>query len=188
MKKNELDLYMVVEIPKNSANKYEYDIISKKWKLDRVLSGAMHYPEEYGSIPETLDYDGDPLDVICLTIHPVDFPCDVPIRIIGVLKMIDGGEEDHKILAVNAAEPRLNNINSLTDVGEEKLAEIENFFFRYKELEKKPEAKKKVIIEGWDNKAEAKNTLKKCRNLYQKYQKKIAQGISKKELVKLLEK
>src|SRR5438309_9306463 len=108
----------------------------------------MHYPEEYGSIPETLDYDGDPLDVICLTIHLVAFPCYVPIRIIGVLKMIDGGEEDHKILAVNAVEPRLSNINSLTEAGKEKLSEIENFFLRYKELEKKEEAKKKVVIEG----------------------------------------
>src|SRR5579871_6908297 len=108
----------------------------------------MRYPEEYGSIPETLDYDGDPLDVICLTVYPVDFPCDVPIRIIGALKMIDGGEEDDKILAVNAVEPRLSNVNSLADVNPNKLVEIENFFLRYKELEKKSSKKTqpKVVI------------------------------------------
>jgi inorganic pyrophosphatase len=188
VKKEASHMEMMVEIPKGSMNKYEYDIISKKWKLDRVLSGAMRYPEEYGSVPETLDYDGDPLDVICLTVHPVDFPCDVPIRIIGVLKMIDGGEEDHKILAVNAVEPRLNNIKNLSEVGKEKLAEIENFFLRYKELEKKEGTKKKVVIEGWKNEAEAKKVLKNCQKLYQKYRKKINEEVSKKELVKLLKK
>jgi len=182
MKKEASHIEMVVEIPKGEVNKYEYDSAGRK-KLDRVLFGSMRYPEEYGSISETLDYDGDPLDVICLTIHPVIPPCDVPIRIIGVLKMIDGGEEDDKILAVNAVEPRLNNIKNLTEVGKEKLAEIENFFLRYKELEKK-----KVVIKGWCNKIEAEKILKNCQKLYQKYQKKISQGISKKELVKLLKK
>src|SRR3954453_5707483 len=95
------NLHMIVEIPKGSSNKYEYNIGAKNWELDRVLSGAMHYPEEYGFIPETLDYDGDPLDIICLT-NSSTFPgCQVPVRIIGVLKMIEGGEEDDKILAVN---------------------------------------------------------------------------------------
>ncbi|KLL01824.1 MAG: inorganic pyrophosphatase [Mycoplasmataceae bacterium RC_NB112A] len=173
---------MFVEIPKGSINKYEYNLQTQQWELDRVLSGSMHYPEEYGSFPETLDYDGDPLDVICLTFHPVDFPCSVPVRIIGVLKMIDGDEEDDKILAVNAVEPRLNNIKSLAEVSQEKLAEIENFFLRYKELEKK-----KVVIQGWEDQTEAKNILQKCQKLYQKYREKINQGIDKKELVKLLE-
>jgi inorganic pyrophosphatase len=128
---------MFVEIPKGSINKYEHNIITGEMELDRVLSGAMFYPEEYGFVPETLDYDGDPLDVICLTIYPVNFPCYVPIRIIGVLKMIDGGEEDDKIIAVNAVEPRLKNIKDLAEVSPEKLNEIANFFLRYKELEKK---------------------------------------------------
>jgi len=71
-----------------------------------VLAGAMFYPEEYGFIPETLDYDGDPLDVICLTNYPTFPGCYLPIRIVGVLKMVDGGEEDDKLLAVNAGDPR----------------------------------------------------------------------------------
>lgn len=103
----------------------------------------MFYPEEYGFVPETLDYDGDPLDVICLTNQPTFPSCQVPIRIIGVLKMIDGGEEDDKILAVNAVDPRLKEINSLKDISKNKLDEISNFFGRYKELEKK-----EVIIRG----------------------------------------
>src|SRR5271166_3225065 len=98
---------MFVEIPKGSINKYEYDTQSGKIELDRVLAGAMFYPEEYGFVPETLDYDGDPLDVICLTNQPTFPDCQVPIRVIGVLKMIDGGEGDDKILVVNAVDPRL---------------------------------------------------------------------------------
>ena len=142
---------MFVEIPKGSLNKYEYNTRTKRMELDRVLSSSMGYSDEYGSILETLDYDGDPLDVICLTVHPVHFPCDVPIRIIGVLKMIDGGETDDKILAVNAVEPRLSNINNLAQVNSNKLVEIENFFLRYKELEKKSAkktAKPEVVIKG----------------------------------------
>ena len=174
---------MIVEIPKNSSNKYEYDIINKNWELDRVLSGAMHYPEEYGFIPETLDYDGDPLDVICLT-NSSTFPgCHVPVRIIGVLKMIDGGEEDDKILAINAVDPRLNNINSLEDVGKSKLDEISNFFLRYKELENK-----KVEISSLEGKKEAEKVLEKCQSLYKKYEKTMKEGIEKKELVKILKK
>src|SRR5438128_12662547 len=137
------NLQMIVEIPKGSSNKYEYNIGTKNWELDRALTGAMFYPEEYGSIPETLDYDGDPLDVVCLTTYPTFSGCYLSIRIIGVLKMVDGGEKDDKILAVNAVDPRFQNINDLKNVSSGKLDEITNFFSRYKELEKK-----EVIIEG----------------------------------------
>lgn len=172
---------MIVEIPKGSSNKYEFNIHTKNWELDRVLSGAMFYPEEYGFIPETLDYDGDPLDVICLTNYPSFSGCYVPIRIIGVLKMIDGGEEDDKILVVNAVDPRWNNINNLTEINSNKLAEISNFFLRYKELENK-----KVEIKGFQDKETAEKVLEKCQELYKSYQGLINQGIAKKELVKLL--
>lgn len=172
---------MFVEIPKGSINKYEYNFATKKMELDRVLAGTMVYPEEYGFIPETLDYDGDPLDVVCLTNYPVAFPCYVPIRPVGVLKMIDGGEADHKILAVNAVDPRLNHLHSLAQISPSKLAEIAHFFQRYKELEKK-----EVVIQGWEDKTEAEVILRHCQQLYQNYQTKIKQGISKKELVRLL--
>jgi inorganic pyrophosphatase len=185
MKKN---TEMFVEIPKGSINKYEYNATTKEIKLDRVLSGSMHYPEEYGAILETLDYDGDPLDVICLTSYPIDFPCFLPIRIIGVLKMIDGGEEDDKILAVNAVDPRFQNINDLKKMKKfnpGKLSEISNFFLRYKELELK-----EVIIAGWGEKEEAEKILKNCQNLYEKYRELVElvnKGIEKKKkLVEIL--
>jgi inorganic pyrophosphatase len=111
--------------------------------LDRVLFGSMFYSEEYGFISNTLDYDGDPLDAICITNYPTFPGCQIPIRIVGVLKMIDGGEVDDKILAVNAVDPRFESIQKLSDIGEGKLNEISNFFSRYKELEKK-----ETIVEG----------------------------------------
>ena len=156
---------MIVEIPKGSSNKYEYDIDNNEWKLDRVLAGAMIYPEEYGFIPETLDEDGDPLDVICLNNYPTFPGCSLPIRVIGVLRMVDNGEEDDKLLAVNAGDPRFQNINDLKEVSQAKLAEINHFFLRYKELEKK-----KVELKGFQGKKEAGEILKKCQNLYQKQQ------------------
>jgi len=176
-------LIMIVEIPKNSSNKYEYNVINNNWELDRVLSGSMHYSEEYGFIPKTLDYDGDPLDVICLTNYPTFPGCHLPIKIIGVLKMIDGGEEDDKLLAVNAVEPRLSNLNSLEDINKNKLDEISNFFSRYKELEHK-----KVEIKGFQHHEEAQKVLKNCQALYIKYKNLIKQGIDKKELVALINK
>jgi inorganic pyrophosphatase len=143
----------------------------------------MYYPEEYGFVPETLDYDGDPLDVICITNYPTFPGCHIPIRIIGVLKMIDGGEEDDKILAVNAVDPRLSNINILKDINKNKLDEISNFFLRYKELENK-----KVEIKGFQDKEEAEKVLKKCYELYNNHRELINQGIDKKKLVELINK
>lgn len=171
---------MIVEIPKGGVNKYEYNGANQVWELDRVLSGAMFYPEEYGFIPETLDYDGDPLDVLCLTNYPTFSGCHVPIRIIGVLKMVDGGEKDDKLLAVNAVDPRYQNIKDLKNVSDGKLAEISNFFLRYKELENK-----EVIIGDWGDKKDAKEILEKCQNLYKIYLDEVKKE-PKKKLVEIL--
>src|ERR1044072_1789126 len=129
-----MELYMKVEIPKGSSNKIEYNKIKKRYELDRVLSTPMPYPEEYGVIEKTLAPDGDELDVICLTIKPTHFGLYVPIRIIGVSRMIDKGEQDDKLLAVNAVEPELNHIRELKDVPLEKQRKIKYFFSHYKDL------------------------------------------------------
>lgn len=151
--------------------------------MDRVLTCAMFYPEEYGFISKTLDYDGDPLDVICLTTYPTFASCHLEIRIIGVLKMKDDGEEDDKLLAVSAKDPFFQNINALKDVSQTKLNEIIHFFSRYKELENK-----KVEVKGFHDKEEANKVLEKCQSLYKKHQRLVEQGISKKELVEILNK
>ena len=160
-----MEMYMKVEIAKGSSNKIEYNKVKKRFELDRVLSVAMAYPEEYGVIPETLAPDGDELDVICLTIQPTFSGLCVPIRIIGVLKMIDGGESDDKILAVNAAEPELNYIQKLADVPPPTKEKIQHFFAHYKDLEKK-----KVKVGEFEGQEQAEKVLKKCQKLYQKQQ------------------
>src|SRR4051812_5517580 len=161
MKKNGFVLYMVVEIPKHSSNKIEYNKIKKRYELNRVLSVSMPYPEEYGVIKETLAPDGDELDVICLTIQPTYFGLYVPVRIIGVLEMTDEGEQDDKLLAVNAGEPRLNYIQELKDVPLEKKEEIRHFFSHYKDLEGK-----KVEVGEFKGKEQTKKTLKECQEAY----------------------
>jgi len=153
---------MKVEIPKGSSNKIEYNKIKKRYELDRVLSVPMSYPEEYGVIEETLAPDEDELDVICLTIQPTYFGIHVPIRIIGVLRMIDKGQQDDKLLAVNAGEPRLNHIQELKDVPLEKQKEIKYFFARYKDLENK-----KVEVGEFEGKEQAEKLLKDCQEAYQ---------------------
>jgi inorganic pyrophosphatase len=157
-----MEIYMKVEIPKGSSNKIEYNKDKKRFELDRVLSVAMSYPEEYGVIPETLAPDGDELDVVCLTIQPTFSGLYVPIRIIGVLRMTDKGEQDDKLLAVNAGESRLNYIQELKDVPLEKKGEIKHFFSRYKDLENK-----KVEIGEFEGKEQAEKLLKECQKAYQ---------------------
>ena len=158
-----MEIYMKVEIPKGSSNKIEYNKVKKRYELDRVLSTPMSYPEEYGVIPETLAPDKDELDVICLTIQPTFSGLYIPVRIIGVLRMTDKGEQDDKILAVNAGEPRLNHIQELKDVPFEKQKEIKYFFARYKDLENK-----KVEVGEFEGKEQAEKLLKTCQEVYQK--------------------
>lgn len=173
-------LKMKVEIPKGSTNKYEFNERTGEWELDRVLYGSMFYPEEYGYVENTIDYDGDPLDVICLVSSPTFHGCTIPIKIIGVLKMIDQGQDDYKLIAVNNVDPRFFHINNLKEIGH-KLEEIENFFLRYKELEKKD-----VQINGYGEKNEAFAILDKCRKMFLKCKDLFAQNADKHEVVKFL--
>jgi len=152
---------MKVEIPKGSYNKIEYNKTKKRYELDRVLSTPMPYPEEYGVITETLAPDGDELDVICLTIHPTFSGLYVPIRIIGVLRMTDKGEQDDKLLAINAAEPELNYIQKLEDIPHLIKKKIKYFFSHYKDLEGK-----KVEVGEFEGKEQAEKLLKECQKLF----------------------
>ncbi|WNE41447.1 MAG: Inorganic pyrophosphatase [Mycoplasmataceae bacterium] len=174
-------LNMLVEINKGSSNKFEFNDYSKKWELDRVLYGSMSYPEEYGFIPNTIDYDGDPLDVVCLINYPTFPGCSIPIRVIGVLRMIDQGEKDYKLIAVNDADSRFKHINQLEDIGIGKLEEISNFFLRYKELEKKD-----VIINGYGNKEEAHSILEECYELFEDCKELFHNKANKNEITKFL--
>lgn len=127
----------IIEIPKDSKQKYELDKETGLLKLDRFLYSAVHYPGDYGFIPQTLWDDDDPLDIIILTNRPV-FPMTlVEVRIIGVLRMIDGGEKDDKIIGVYDHDPRYKEFQSIKDVPTHVIAELKHFFETYKELQGK---------------------------------------------------
>ena len=128
---------MIVEIPKNSHSKYEYDADLKVFRLDRTLYSPLHYPGEYGFIPGTLAADGDPLDILALT-EDAGYPGTLMmVRPVGVLVMTDQGQADEKILAVPDRDPRFAQVHSIEDVFPHSLRELEYFFTIYKELEGK---------------------------------------------------
>lgn len=152
-----------IEVPKNSKLKYELDKESGFIKLDRVLYSAVHYPGDYGFIPQTLSEDGDPTDIIIISNFPVMPGVIVRARPIGVLEMIDGDERDEKIIAVYCDDPRFDKRKDINDFSEHVIIEIKHFFETYKELQgKKVEIKS---IKGcWD----AREEIKKGIALYKK--------------------
>jgi inorganic pyrophosphatase len=145
----------IVEIPRGSRNKYEFDPESGAIRLDRVLFSSVHYPGDYGFIPGTGADDGDPLDVLILVEEPTFPGCRVRVRPIGVLIMHDEKGTDEKILGVPVADPRFAKTADLADLPQHWLAEVENFFETYKALEGE-----RVITEGWKGAEEARRVLK----------------------------
>ncbi|MBI4493476.1 MAG: inorganic diphosphatase [Chloroflexi bacterium] len=134
-----------VEIPRGSRNKYEYDDTSGRIVLDRVLYSSVHYPVDYGFIPNTLAEDGDHLDALLIVNEPTFPGCLVRARPIGKLRMRDEDGSDHKILAVPVGDPRLADIDDLGDLAPHWLREIENFFRTYKLLQGVD-----VEVRGWE--------------------------------------
>lgn len=152
---------MIVEIPKNSGNKYEYDGKLGVFRLDRALYSPMHYPGDYGFVPGTLAADGDPMDVLVLVEEP-SFPgCLIEVRPVGVLNMIDQHEKDQKILAVPNRNPRYDEIHTIDQVFPHVRREIEHFFAIYKELEGRVTATR-----GWDGPKEARKAIADSRKAY----------------------
>ncbi|MEE8392590.1 MAG: inorganic diphosphatase [Anaerolineae bacterium] len=128
-------IYIVVEIPKRSRNKYEYDEKGGFVKLDRVLFSSLHYPGDYGFIPQTLHDDDDPLDVLVMTNEPTFSGCVIEARPLGVFHLVDRGQIDDKILAVPHTDPLFNDYRTLDDVPPHFLEEVAHFFNVYKDLE-----------------------------------------------------
>ncbi len=154
---------VIIENPKGSNNKYEYDKKTGLIKLDRVLFSAVHFPGDYGFVPQTHCEDGDPLDAILLVTNP-NFPgVLVEARVIGYMTMIDKGEKDDKLLCVPAEDPRFKDFKDLKDVPTHILDEISNFYATYKILEKK-----KVEVKDWRPASEARKLVKDSIELYKK--------------------
>jgi inorganic pyrophosphatase len=154
---------MIVEIPKNSPHKYEYDKKMGVFRLDRSLYSPMHYPGDYGFIPGTLAEDGDPMDVLVWVEQPSFSGCLIDARPVGILRMVDQNKPDTKILAVPDRNPRYNEIHSIDQVFPHVRQEIEYFFEIYKELEEK-----KTEIKGWRGPQEAWQAIREGRKRFLK--------------------
>ena len=128
-------IYVVIEIPRGSRNKYEIDHDDGQVYLDRRLFTATTYPADYGFVPDTLAGDGDPLDAIVLLDDPVYPGVVVECRPVGVLFMRDEAGEDAKLICVPPHEPRWDGVEDLTDLTPQLVEEIEHFFNVYKALE-----------------------------------------------------
>ena len=156
----------VIEIPRGSRNKYELDKKTGLMKLDRVLYSAVHYPGDYGLIPRTLHEDGDPLDILVRINEPTFPGCQIECRPIGVLRMLDKGEPDDKILAVPTDDPFHEEYFDVADIPQHYLKEVEHFFHIYKDLEGK-----RVQILGWEKSEVAMRIIdESVRRYAEKYQ------------------
>jgi inorganic pyrophosphatase len=152
---------VIVEIHKGSKNKYEINKETGVIALDRVLYTAQDYPFDYGFVPQTHWYDGDALDVLLLTTHPLFPGCLVEARPVAVVHMIDSGEKDEKIIAVPVGDPRFDTILDLSDINPHTLKEIEHFFLTYKMIQKK-----QVEITSIEGKEAAEAAITEAVELY----------------------
>lgn len=149
---------VVVEIPRGSRNKYEYDEKAHHIRLDRVLYSSVHYPTDYGFIPNTLAPDGDHLDALVIVEEPTFPGCVVPGRPIGTLDMRDERGLDHKILAVATVDPRFAAVKDIADISPHWLREIETFFATYKTLQGV-----ETQVVGWRGVEAAWEVIQSCR-------------------------
>lgn len=152
---------VIIEIPKGSRNKYEYDKEKKVIKFDRMLFSSMVYPCEYGFFPETCAFDGDPVDALVLTWEPTFPGCIIDVHPVALFDMEDDKGRDEKILCVPKTDPLWNFIETIDQVPPHLLKEITHFFETYKNLENKY-----VRIIGWKGIEEAVTTLEEAKSRY----------------------
>ncbi|MBR1478395.1 MAG: inorganic diphosphatase [Lachnospiraceae bacterium] len=155
------DFVCVIEISKGSKNKYELDKDTGFLILDRILYTSTHYPANYGFIPRTYGDDGDPLDVFLLCSEPIQPLTLVRAYPIGVIKMLDGGKGDEKIIAVPFNDPNYNEYQDIAELPKHVIDEMEHFFTIYKTLENKT-----TVIDGQGGREEAIEVIKHCLDNY----------------------
>ena len=151
----------IIEIPRGSRNKIEYDPQLGIFRLDRVLYSAVHYPYSYGFIPSTLWDDGDPLDILVFCDQELFTGLLLEVIPIGGLEMSDDKGSDLKIIAVAADDQSVNQLREYTDIAEHRRIEIEHFFGTYKLLESKG-----VQIGKWINAKKAQEDIMKASSAY----------------------
>lgn len=152
----------IIEIPKSSRAKYELDKPSGLLKLDRVIYSSVYYPANYGFIPQTYGKDGDPLDILVLSQIAVQPLCLLSAKVIGVMRMLDQGESDDKIIAVADDDTSVNYINEINEMPHSFFDEIAHFFEEYKRLEHK-----EVVVEDFQDKGTAMGIVNEAVNDYQ---------------------
>ena len=145
---------VIVEIPSGSRYKYEYDKQLDIFRLDRALHSPVYYPGDYGFAPRTLALDDDPLDVLILVSEPTFAGCLVVARPIGLLRMIDDGKPDDKVLAVPVGEPEFAEVYNYSQIFPHQLRKIQHFFETYKLLEGKA-----TSTHGWADAAAARQVI-----------------------------
>ena len=151
----------IIEIPKGSKGKYELDKKSGLLRLDRVLYSSVHYPANYGFIPQTYCDDKDPLDILVICSIDVDPLCIIESKVIGLMRMIDNKEKDDKIIAVAKNDMAVNYINDIKELPPHTIVELKRFFEDYKKLEHK-----KVVVEEFLGKNEAFKIVNEAVELY----------------------
>jgi len=152
----------IIEIPKGSKGKYELDKESGLLRLDRVLFSSVHYPANYGFIPQTYCDDHDPLDILVICSIDVIPMCIIEAKVIGAMEMIDGDERDDKIIAVARHDMSVNYLNDISELPPHTLVELRRFFEDYKMLEHK-----NVIVEQFMSHDKAFEIVRESMQLYQ---------------------
>jgi inorganic pyrophosphatase len=157
-------LHLVVETPQGSSNKYQHDPGLNAIKLDRFLFSSIVYPGDYGFFPRTLATDGDPLDGLACVSEPTFPGCYIPVKVVGMLMLSVDQEPDEKLICVPCTDPAWNHMESLDDLPEALLREIEHFFSMYKNP-----LGMDVQVDGWRPRPAALETLAKARERYEEY-------------------
>jgi len=151
----------IIEIPKGSRNKYEWDHELQALKLDRFLFSSVVYPMDYGFIPDTLSQDGDPLDVIVCVSEPTFPGCRIDVKPIALFRMEDDQGVDDKVLCVPLSDPSWNMLERLDDLPDQLRQEIAHFFSVYKDLEQKA-----VKVDGWYSREDAIEEIESSRRRF----------------------
>ena len=156
------NLHCLIEIPRGSRNKYEWDAELQAIKLNRFLFSSVHYPTDYGFITDTIGPQGDALDALVCVNAPTFPGCLIEVRAVGVLRMDDEKGTSDKLVCVPTDDPDWEDVEELGDMSSQLRTEIEHFYSMYKE----PEGKH-VDVQGWDDAAAAAEAIEKGRKAYQ---------------------
>jgi inorganic pyrophosphatase len=155
------NVHCLIEIPKGSRNKYEWDEELQAIKLDRFLFASVVYPTDYGFIPETLGEDGDPLDAMVCVTEPTFPGCVIPVRVIALFRMRDDKGVDDKVVCIPEHDPNWRHVEKLEDLGEPLRDEISHFFSIYKQ----PEGIA-VKVDGWFPREQALEVIEDAKERY----------------------